>query len=118
MHIIINCMNLIDNSFYKSTEWKRLRRVILRRDGYACQECRRYGRMRGASHVHHINPVEHFPELARKSWNLVSLCQECHNAMHDRDTHELSTRGEELRCKTNQRIAQRSRNGSDGTTAE
>ena len=58
------------------------RAQILRRDGYLCQECRKYGRMTQATTVHHIQHVEDHPELAYNDDNLVSLCEKCHNKMH------------------------------------
>lgn len=67
---------------YTSKEWKRKRQQILRRDGYECRECRRYGRRRDAVEVHHIKPVDEYPEMAFLSSNLVSLCHACHNKMH------------------------------------
>ena len=91
-----------DKSFYHSKQWETVRDGVLRRDGYQCQYCKRYGRLRGASHVHHINPIEIYPELALARWNLGSLCRECHNRMHDRDSHELTAEGEKLRRKTNE----------------
>lgn len=68
--------------FYKSKKWKRKRQQILRRDGYQCQDCKRYGRIREATEVHHIKFLEFFPELALDDDNLVSLCHACHNARH------------------------------------
>lgn len=67
---------------YKSQRWKHKRAQILRRDGYLCQECRKYGRMTQATTVHHIQHVEDHPELAYNDDNLVSLCEKCHNKMH------------------------------------
>lgn len=67
---------------YNDPKWKRKRRKILCRDGYRCRECRRYGRNREATEVHHIKHVDEWPELAYKSENLVSLCHACHNKMH------------------------------------
>lgn len=55
---------------------------ILRRDGFKCRECRRYGKRIDATHVHHIKPVEFFPELAFVNENLISLCAKCHNKKH------------------------------------
>lgn len=72
----------------------------MRRDGYMCQECKRYGKQREGQHVHHIFPVEYYPEYEWQLWNLITLCQRCHNAMHDRDTHELSDKGEQLLERT------------------
>lgn len=67
---------------YTCAKWKKKRREILRRDGYQCRECRRYGRVREATEVHHIKHADEYPELAYKSQNLVSLCHACHNKMH------------------------------------
>lgn len=67
---------------YHSPAWLQKRAAILRRDGYKCQECKRYGRLRDAEIVHHKNPVEFFPELAFCDENLVSLCTKCHNKKH------------------------------------
>lgn len=67
---------------YKSKKWKKKRAVILRRDKYLCQECKKYGRKREAVTVHHIKHVDEYPELAYNDDNLVSLCNACHNKMH------------------------------------
>lgn len=67
---------------YMQPQWIRKRDAILRRDGYLCRECKRYGRRREAVLVHHIKPVEFFPDLAFVDENLVSLCAECHNKKH------------------------------------
>ena len=79
--------------FYKSAKWKRKREVILRRDEYLCRESKRYGKTEPATTVHHIYPFELFPELALVEWNLLSLSAQRHNAMHDRDTHEITELG-------------------------
>ena len=34
--------------FYKSARWERLRRQAMRRDGYICQQSKRYGRITSA----------------------------------------------------------------------
>ena len=78
---------------YKDGRWKRKRKVILKRDDYLCRECKRYGRTTPATTVHHIYPAEQYPEWRLMSWNLISLCHECHNKMHDRNTGELSELG-------------------------
>lgn len=67
---------------YTDKRWRAMREIILRRDGYQCRECRRYGRKREAQEVHHIKPVDSYPELAFTRSNLVSLCHACHNKMH------------------------------------
>ena len=79
---------------YKTRRWKRLREQILRRDGYLCRESARYGIRRQAEVVHHVWPVEDYPEFAWAPWNLISICQDCHNAMHDRNSGQLTQLGE------------------------
>ena len=85
--------------FYKSTKWERKRKAILRRDEYLCRECRRYGRTTPATTVHHVHPIEERPDLALDLRNLISLCDACHNKMHDRITGQLSEIGEQWRRK-------------------
>lgn len=69
-------------SFYKSKQWVKKRERILKRDKYMCQNCKRYGKTRQATTVHHIKHLEDFPELAFVDENLISLCAECHNKAH------------------------------------
>lgn len=85
---------------YKSNRWKRLRAAILRRDNYMCQVSKRYGKRIQADTVHHIFPVDRFPEYQWEPWNLISLSGPVHNAMHDRDTQELTEAGQELMNRT------------------
>lgn len=72
----------------------------MRRDRYVCQLSKRYGKLVQADTVHHIFPVEFFPEYAWQDWNLISLSNRMHNACHDRDTHELSQIGVDLLKRT------------------
>ena len=90
---------------YNSRRWKKLRAAVLReavaKDGAPiCQYLKRYGRRVEATHVHHIWPVEDFPEFAFERWNLIALSQEAHNMMHDRTTGKLTAVGENLRRRT------------------
>lgn len=67
---------------YMSARWKRVRDAALRRDGYQCRRCRRFGRVRPAEIVHHIKHADEYPALAFQMSNLVSLCRDCHNKAH------------------------------------
>ena len=67
---------------YNSRRWIKKRKRILRRDGYLCQLCKRYGRQTEAVTVHHIKHADEYPELAFDDDNLVSLCNACHNKQH------------------------------------
>ena len=80
-------------NFYKTKRWLRKRSVILRRDEYMCRECRRYGKTTQANTVHHIYPLEHYPQYKLTNENLISLCDRCHEAMHNRFTNELTEKG-------------------------
>ena len=80
-------------AFYQSKGWTRKRARILRRDHYQCQEAKRYGEYREAVTVHHIFPLSEYPELALESWNLISLSNEYHNRMHDRNTGKITSEG-------------------------
>lgn len=77
---------------YRSPRWRRKEKYIKRRDGYICQWCKRYGRIREAEVVHHIKPVEDYPELAYIDDNLVSICNECHNKAHPEKGRKASAR--------------------------
>ncbi|WP_404466552.1 HNH endonuclease [Planococcus rifietoensis] len=87
------------NPFYRTKKWEKKRSLILRRDGYLCRECKRYGKTSAATTVHHINPLETYPDLAYVSDNLLSLCAACHGKMHDRMTNELTESGERWQIK-------------------
>lgn len=89
--------------FYKSPRWEQKRISVLRRDGYMCQLSKRYGQQKQAEIVHHIFPRDEFPEYAFDDWNLISLTREKHNALHDRDTDELTEAGAELLRRTARR---------------
>jgi 5-methylcytosine-specific restriction endonuclease McrA len=86
---------------YNSKRWQRLREKILKRDNYMCQYSKRYGRRVPANMVHHIYPAEVFPEYQWCEWNLISLSNEAHNMMHDRDSHQLTDIGISLQKKIN-----------------
>ena len=72
---------------YNSRRWRHKRKEILRRDGYLCQRCKRYGKQVQAVTVHHLKHVDEHPELAYINDNLVSLCNACHNKEHPEKAH-------------------------------
>ena len=82
------------------SKWKRKREAILARDGYQSQIAKRFGRMVQADTVHHILPVEFFPEYRLTSWNLISITAAEHNRLHERETHELTDEGMALALRT------------------
>lgn len=88
------------NKVYKDRKWELKREKILKRDKYQCQYSKRYGKDIDADTVHHIYPVEDYPQYAFCDWNLISLSNSMHNKMHDRVTGKLTELGEELKRKT------------------
>ena len=76
---------------------------MLKRDNYQCQISLRYGRRIQADTVHHIFPVDKYPEYKWEPWNLISLCGSEHNAMHIRETDELTDQDMKLMRKTAER---------------
>lgn len=74
---------------YTCKRWRRKREHILRRDGYLCQRCKRYGKRIDAVTVHHIKHTDEYPELAYKDDNLISLCHNCHNKAHPEKIEQI-----------------------------
>lgn len=78
---------------YHNRNWKSKRLYILNRDQHLDRELLRYGRREQADTVHHIFPIEFYPELKYVDWNLISLTRENHNSMHHRNGHNLTPKG-------------------------
>ncbi len=66
-------------------DWDRRRQEVYRRDDYQCANCRRRGGPHGdiELHAHHIVPKSRggVHELS----NLITVCEACHTAVHNRD---------------------------------
>ena len=82
---------------YKTRRWNdRVRPAVLARDKYMDQLELRAGRHVPADTVHHIFPVDKYPQYRWSSWNLISLSRENHEAMHVRGFGELTAAGRKL----------------------
>ena len=75
--------------FYQSKAWRRIRLLALQRDHYLCQECLKQKRIKTATEVHHIKPLEEYPELGLELDNLQSLCWDCHELTKHRSAATL-----------------------------
>lgn len=83
--------------FYQTKEWKELRQEVLFENHYECQHCKAKGKYTRADCVHHVNEVKVRPDLALSKYytdhegnehkQLIPLCNECHNIVHDRLGH-------------------------------
>ena len=65
----------------KSPEYQRWRREVRQRDGDACRVCEEHGN----SHVHHIKPLEKYPDLATEIDNGITLCGNCHTRLKGKE---------------------------------
>lgn len=77
-----------NESYYTQKKHRQWREAVLKRAGYKCEECRRYGRTDdkglppAATTAHHIKPREDYPELQYDVDNGQALCRKCHNQKH------------------------------------
>lgn len=69
---------------YRSRPYRKLRRSVLAIDKYECQDCKAKGKYTKATEVHHVLPIERYPEFAMELYQpngdrqLISLCSDCH----------------------------------------
>ena len=88
---------------YKEPRWVKLRERVLKRDKYIDQYLYRYGKVKQAELVHHIFPVNDFPEYQYEEWNLISITKKTHEKFHIKETQLLSKTGLELLIRTAKR---------------
>lgn len=96
-------------NIYHNKKWKEKREYILNKYQHLDQVLIRYGKHVQADTVHHIFPVEFYPELKYVDWNLIPLSKETHNQMHDRSNHgqfNLTSKGLELQSRYNRKYKQ------------
>lgn len=77
-----------NDNYYTNARHRAWREAVLRRAGYLCEECKRYGRTGPdglpvrATTAHHIKHRDEYPELQYLVANGRALCEACHNKMH------------------------------------
>jgi 5-methylcytosine-specific restriction endonuclease McrA len=67
------------DAFLASYEWRRVRMVVLKRDGARCACCGATPADGLKMHVDHIKPRRKYPELALDPANLQVLCEVCNH---------------------------------------
>lgn len=72
--------------FYASKEWQILRDYKYRLANGLCEKCLSQGIVKQGKEVHHIKPIETNWDMRLNIDNLVLLCRDCHNAIHDRQS--------------------------------
>ena len=65
-----------DNYKFSGTKWGNVRKHVLVRDNYECQDCG--FTEKAIMQVDHILPKSTHPELMYKSENCITLCPNCH----------------------------------------
>lgn len=68
--------------FYSGSEWRKVRKQALIRDGWICQECLKHGLITNADTVHHIIEVKDDFSKRYDIDNTLSICRGCHNRIH------------------------------------
>ncbi len=68
-------------SFRERVTWDRLKKIVLLRDDYFCQECLKRGIERKAEEVHHVVPI-YLGGAEFESGNCISVCSEHHKMLH------------------------------------
>lgn len=73
------------------SDWDQRRKSVYRRDNFTCQNCGRKGGPHGNAelHAHHIVPKS--KGGSHKQSNLVTICKDCHNAIHTQSVAPSST---------------------------
>ena len=65
----------------KSSAYKRWRREVRQRDGDACSVCGVHLNL----HIHHIKPLEKYPDFATEIDNGITLCGNCHALLRGKE---------------------------------
>lgn len=94
-------MRSIDNSFYKTTAWKKCRKAYISKCGGLCERCLEKGLYVPGYIVHHkihLNSDNvNDPDIALSFDNLEYLCKDCHNKEHfekNNKRYSINTNGE------------------------
>lgn len=77
---------------YNSSEWRNLRKQVLKRDNYQCQQCGATAEESGYPlEIHHIIPPKGNKELFFDINNCVTLCKWCHARVTAEEIRENKT---------------------------
>lgn len=72
------------DTFYNSKQWKNLRATKFYDSNGICEMCLKDGIINEAREIHHIVPIEKDWNKRLDYENLIALCPEHHNLMHER----------------------------------
>ena len=72
--------------FYNSKSWHALRNQKWCDCDGLCEICKKRGIIREAREIHHIEPITENWNKRLDYDNLIALCSDCHNAIHNRQS--------------------------------
>ena len=72
--------------FYNGKEWKELRSWKFAEANGLCEDCRENGKIVAGKEVHHLVEISKDWSKRLDPDNLVLLCRECHNKIHNRQS--------------------------------
>ena len=72
------------DQFYKEWYWRTLALRIIREHRKECQMCKAEHKLTRATLAHHVKHLRDYPELAYEPSNLMPLCHDCHERIHER----------------------------------
>jgi len=112
----------ISRKFPYRRGWGRIRKTVLSRDGYTCQQCQKKEEL-GKLHVHHLvdRKLFHSADKAHQLTNLITLCRKCHlviEAKKQRKQGELLEHPAEGQSAAKPRDSERLLEGSTIRTEE
>lgn len=84
------------DDFLSSYEWRRIRLVVLKRDGAKCACCGATPATGAVMNVDHIKPRKIYPELALDPNNLQVLCHECNHGKGNWDMTDFRHGDEDI----------------------
>lgn len=71
-------------AFYNSPEWKKLRKIKFIDANGLCEQCLKEGKVILGKEVHHKIPIDVDWSKRLDYDNLILLCSDCHNKIHER----------------------------------
>jgi 5-methylcytosine-specific restriction protein A len=75
------------SAFYKSKEWRRLRKKVIARDNGLCQRCLKSSKFKAGEICHHIIEIKEDWGKRLDESNIEFVCMQCHNQIHGNTPH-------------------------------
>lgn len=75
--------------FYNSNAWRKKREEIMKDNHYLCYVCKMNKRYEKANEVHHIKNLKDHLDLGLDNDNLICLCYEHHDEIHEKKLKSL-----------------------------